>query len=711
MKQVLVRGGNVLVEEVPAPKVQPGCALVRVRHSLISSGTESGFVASGGTAGLAIKKARDPLNVEKVKRKLATVGIKGTIDIVRDKLLQFQAPGYSTAGVIVDVAADVPGFRAGDRVACAGVGYASHAEYNVVPHNLLTPIPDGVEFEEAAFVTLGAIAMQGVRQAAPTFGETIVVLGLGLLGQLTAQMVRAAGCHVIGCDPIAEKRALAASLGADVTCGPGELPGIVAEWTAGYGADAVVVCAASKESRVTVQALDVCRQKGRVAIVGAVGLDLPREPLYMKELDFRLSCSYGPGRYQPEYEERGLDYPIGYVRWTEGRNMAAFLRMIADKRVRVRELVTTVKPVEDAKAAYDSILGGDPKAVAALIEYPGDETALPATYGLALKSKTAKKGDVRVGVIGAGGFASAYHLPNLAGMKGVSLRAVAARTGKTAKQTGGKFGAAYCTTDYQEILADADIDAVVIATRHNLHAEIALAAAKSGKHIFVEKPLALTVEECEAIVQAVEAAGVLLTVGFNRRFSPFAQAMKQALDGAGGPKNMLYRCNAGALPPNHWAQDPVEGGGRIVGECVHFYDLCCWLAGEDAVDVKASRIGSERSDVAAEDNLSTLLTFPGGSLATIVYTCTGHGGLGKERIEGFAGGGAVVIDDFRGVQFHGLPGKNVSGSKEHKGQAGILENFIQAIRGEAALCVTAADGLRATRIAREALASARGGQK
>ena len=699
----------MLVEDVPAPKVQPGCALVRVRHSLISSGTESGFVASGGTAGLALKKARDPLNVEKVKRKLATVGIKGTIDIVRDKLLQFQAPGYSTAGVIVDVADDVPGFRVGDRVACAGVGYASHAEFNVVPHNLLTPIPDGVDFEEAAFVTLGAIAMQGVRQAAPTFGETIVVLGLGLLGQLAAQMVRAAGCHVIGCDPIAEKRELALSLGADAACGPGELPDAVAEWTAGHGADAVVVCAASKESKVTVQALEMCRQKGRVAIVGAVGMDLPREPLYMKELDFRLSCSYGPGRYQPNYEERGLDYPIGYVRWTEGRNMAAFLRMIADQRVRVRELVTTVKPVAEAKAAYDSILGGDPKAVAALIAYPGDDCAPPARYALTLTSKAAKRGDVRVGVIGAGGFASAYHLPNLAAMRGVSLRTVAARTGKTAKQTGDKFGAAYCTTDYQEILDDKDIDAVVIATRHNLHAEMALAAARAGKHIFVEKPLALEIDECEAIVKAVEDAGVLLTVGFNRRFSPFAEAMKAALDRAGGPKNILYRCNAGALPLNHWAQDPVEGGGRIVGECVHFYDLCCWLAGEDATSVKASRLASGREDIIDADNLATVLTFPNGSLATIVYACTGHGGLGKERVEGFAGGGAVVIDDFRGVQFHGLPGKNVSGSKEQKGQAAILTNFIAAIRGEAALSVTATDGLRATRIARQALASAQGG--
>ncbi len=709
MKQVLVKGGDVSIEEVPPPSIAAGQVLVRVRRSLISSGTESGFVSDGGTAGYVLKKARDPLNVEKVKRKLASVGVKGTIDVIRNKLFEFQAPGYSTAGVIVEVGAEVHGLRVGDRVACAGVGYASHAEYNAVPQQLVTPMPDGIDFDEAAFVTLGAIAMQGVRQAMPTFGETIVVVGLGLLGQLATQIARAAGCRVIGCDPVEAKRALAASLGAEAVCAPDALADTVAEWTGGYGADAVVICAASKGSEVTNGALDICRQKGRIAVVGAVGLQLQREALYMKELDFRLSCSYGPGRYQANYEEKGLDYPIGYVRWTEGRNMAEFLRMIAEGKVQVKPLISAVEAVDRAAAAYGAILSGESNAISALISYgDGDAVEAPPSRRFAIKADAPKDG-AGVAVIGAGGFATGYHLPSLQKIPGCRIEAVAARTGSKAKQAASKFGARYCTTDYREVLADPQVDAVVVATRHNLHKEIALEAANAGKHVFVEKPLALTVEDCEEIATAVEAAGVLCTVGFNRRFSPHSIAAKQALSVATGPKQILYRCNAGALPPNHWALDPEEGGGRIVGEAVHFFDLCCWFLDADPVSIRADRMDSDSAATPAEDNLNVVMRFPDGSLATVVYTSVGHPSLGKERIELFCGGGGAVIDDFRGVTFAGWPGKRAKGSREDKGQFGMMENFIRAVRGEAKLSVTAAHGLRATRIALEALAQARGG--
>ena len=397
MKQVLVKGGEVFVEEVPPPQPSRGGALVRVACSLISSGTESGFVSQGGTASLLMKKAKDPLNIEKVKRKIASVGIKGTLEIIRGKLFEFQAPGYSTAGTIVSCGDDLHGLRVGDRVACAGVGYASHAEYNAVPHQLLTPIPDGVSFEEAAYVSLGAIAMQGVRQAAPTFGETVIVVGLGLLGQLAAQIARAAGCHVIGCDPVEGKRALAAQLGAEAVCAPDELAETVAVLTGGHGADAVIICAASKGSEVTRQACELARQKGRVVVVGAVGMELEREPMYLKELDFRLSCSYGPGRYNPNYEERGLDYPIAYVRWTEGRNMAEFLRMIATGRVQVKPLISLQKPVDEAAEAYKAILTPGPTTISALITYPGaDAASLPPTRTLVLRGLA--KGNAALGV-------------------------------------------------------------------------------------------------------------------------------------------------------------------------------------------------------------------------------------------------------------------------------------------------------------------------
>ncbi len=716
MKQVLVKGGKVQVETVPPPTVAPGTAVVQVSHSLISSGTESGFVSDGGTTAFVMKKAKDPLNVEKVKRKLASVGVKGTLEVIKNKLFEFQAPGYSTAGVITECAPDVVGLRVGDRVACSGVGYASHAEYNQVPQQLLTPIPEGVSFEEAAFVTLGAIAMQGVRRAAPTFGETILVVGLGLLGQLAAQITRAAGCHVIGCDPIAEKRTLAKELGADVVCSPNELDAVVQEWTGGYGVDAVVICAASKNSAVTNQALDLCRPKGRVSVVGAVGLQLQREPLYLKELDFFISCSYGPGRYNHNYEERGLDYPIGYVRWTEGRNMAEFLRMVAEKKVQVKPLISVIKPVEEAQAAYDAILSGETNAISALISYGAIAEATPTVPPriMTLTAAKPKTDSIGVAVIGAGGLAKTFHLPNLKRFSGCHLEAVVNRTGPSSKQAAEKFGARYCTTDYREVLADPNVHAVLCATRHDLHKEIALAALEAGKHVFMEKPLALTLADCDEICEAVHSADRLLTVGFNRRFSPWAQQAKLGLQHMNGPKMIVYRCNAGSLPPNHWAVDPIEGGGRIRGEAVHFIDLCCWLLDADPIAVGADRIDIATTTevgaapVIAEDNLSATLRFPDGSLATIIYCALGHPGVSKEQIEIFGGGGAIVIDDFMGVTFAGLPGKTAHKSRVDKGMYGMLENFVLALQGKAALDVTAAHGRRATDIACRILEACQG---
>lgn len=709
MKQVLVKGGSVSVEETPPPAVGSGMALVRVSHSLISSGTESGFVDSHGVAGYALKKARDPLNIERVRRKLASAGIRGTLEIVRNKLFEFQTPGYSSSGVIVACGAELPGFRVGDRVACAGVGYASHAEYNAVPHALLTPIPEGVSHEEAAFVALGAIALHGVRQAELTLGETVVVLGLGLVGQLAVQLARATGARVIGCDPVPEKQQLALRLGAESVCAPDDLAALVEDLTATVGADAVLVCAASKGSEVTTQALEISRRRGRVVVVGAVGMQLPREPMYMKEIDFRLSCSYGPGRYQPDYEEHGVDYPLPYVRWTEGRNMAEFLRLVSVGALKVKPLITETHPVDAAASAYAAVTAGRPDFVAALLDYTGGkplDTRLPER-GMLLARKGSAKSGVGVAVIGAGGFATGVHLPNLARISGARLEAVCARTGPKAKQAAERYGARVCTTDYQEVLADDRVDAVIVATRHNAHAEITIAALRAGKHVFVEKPLALTVEEAEAICQLAAATGKLVGVGFNRRCSKYAQSARAALRAAAGPACIHYRCNAGPLPVTHWTRDPVEGGGRILGEAVHFFDLCRWLTGSNPARISAERLqvaGAEDVD----DNLSVSMAMENGALATVTYVTNGHPALGKERVEAFAGGGALLIDDWKSIRFHGLRGTDASSSTEDKGQAALLENFVQAVRGEVELQVTAEDGLWATRIALEALARASG---
>jgi predicted dehydrogenase/threonine dehydrogenase-like Zn-dependent dehydrogenase len=737
MKQVLVKGGKVHLETVPPPAIGSGMALVRVHYSLISSGTESSFVSSGGTAAFALKKARDPLNVEKVRRKLASVGVKGTLDLVRSKLLEFQAPGYSSSGVIVACGAEVPGFRVGDPVACAGVGYACHAEYNAVPHQLLTPLPDGVDFDAGAFVALGAIAMQGVRRAQPTFGETIVVIGLGLVGLLAAQIARAAGCRVIGCDPVASRRALAVELGIETACAPDELDAIVHEWSGGYGADAVIVCAASKDSAIANQAIDLCRPRGRVSVVGAVGMHLEREGLFRKEVDFFLSCSYGPGRYDTGYEEKGLDYPIGHVRWTEGRNMAEFLRMVAEGKVKVAPLVSRVDFIDEAASAYEAIMRCDGDTIAALLRYPITNEDRPGVYPpyppacggegevnacgdvvadvlavggalpnpvLNLRSMNPPAGSVGVAVVGTGAFAQAFHLPNLQRIDGCHLEAVAARTGSSAKQAADRFGARYCTSDFNAILADPKVHAVVIATRHNLHAAQALAALDAGKHVFVEKPMALTVADCEAICAKAQETGLLVSVGFNRVISPHARAAKAGLAKVAGPKQILYRCNAGPRPADHWTLDPEEGGGRILGEAVHFFDFCCWLLGAEPVSITAQAAG-----IAPDWNdLTTLLRFPDGSLATIVYCTSGSLNSGKERIEVYGGSGSICIDDFCGVRFDGLPGKSVKPGREDKGAFGLLQHFIRAVRGEESLEVTAAHGLRATRIALAAVDSARG---
>ncbi|MFP4502779.1 MAG: bi-domain-containing oxidoreductase [Candidatus Hydrogenedentota bacterium] len=708
MKQVLVQGGKVRVEEVPRPVVRPGAALVRMSHSLISGGTESTFVTAD-TSSYVMKKARDPGNIEKVKRKLATVGIRGVIDTVREKLSEYTAPGYSAAGVIVETGDGLYGYQPGDRVACAGLACAPHAEYGAVPQNLLTPIPEGVDFQDAAFVALGAIAMQGVRRAEPQFGETFAVMGLGLVGQMAAQILRAAGCRVLASDPVPEKRALALDLGAEHACAPDDLAALGEAETAGYGVDGVLVCAASKESGIANTAVSICRPRGRVVVVGDVGMNLARPGLYTKEVDFRLSCSYGPGRYNPAYEEKGYDYPIGQVRWTEGRNMTEFLRMLAEGKVRVAPLVSIVQPVDQAAEAYGAVLDTSKNTIAALIDYALPAEPEPAPSRLALKAKAAPAGSIGVAVIGAGYIAKAFHLPNLQRTPGCHVAAVVDQQGPVAKQAAERCGAALCATDYHEALTDDRVHAVLIATRHDTHAEIAIAAAEAGKHVFVEKPLALTIADAEAVCRTIEQAGVVGAVGFNRRCSPYAEALHNAVrDSMPGPKHVLYRCNAGALAPNHWALDPEVGGGRILGEAVHFFDFACWLVGADPVAVRAVPIGTAEEDAHGYDDLSVLLQFPDGSAATIVYASRGGGDLPKEYVEVIGGGGAAVLDDFQAVRFHGIPARDRRGSVD-KGMGGLLAGFIGAVRGDGVVPVPVTDGLRATRIAVEALARARGG--
>lgn len=697
MKQVFFDGkGQLLVEDVPAPAVPDNGALVRVAASLISAGTETTLAAGGGS--LIRRALEQPQLIRRAVELALREGVRFTAGEVQNIAETWFPVGYSAAGTVVEVGRGAGGLRPGDRVACAGAGAANHAQYDAVPLNLLARIPESVTFRQAAFTTVGTIALQGVRRAEVTLGETVVVVGLGLIGQITAQLLDAAGCQVIGTDPIAGRRELAARLAGAQTIDPalGDAPQQVMALTGGVGADKVILCAATTSSQPTNEAFEMCRERGRVVMVGAMGMELERPAFYSRELDFVISRSTGPGRYDPDYEERGIDYPIGYVRWTEGRNMQAFLQLVADGKLDLDSLVSAEFPVQEATAAYEAVEGGALGVVLTYAEAP--EVLAPQVL---TRPPHPQRGRAGVALVGAGAFARAVHIPNLQSSRAFDVRAVVSGSASAA-QVADKLDARLATTDLAVALREESVDAVVITTRHHLHAGQAIAAAQAGKHVFVEKPMALTVADAEAMVEAANTAGVLLTVGFNRRLAPTAVALREALDGTGGQKTLIFRVNAGPLPASHWLNDPVEGGGRLLGEGVHFIDFICGMLGADPLAVSAQ---------GSADGQDTVLTlrFPGDSLGVVVYTAQGDPAFPKERVEAFAGGGVAVLDDFRSLTFSGMSGRAIRGGQD-KGHRALLENFGAAIRGEADLAVTGADGLRATRVALAALESIRTGQ-
>ncbi|NLH06247.1 MAG: Gfo/Idh/MocA family oxidoreductase [Chloroflexi bacterium] len=701
MKQLFFDGkGQLLVEDVPAPGAPENGALVRVAASLISSGTEMTLTAGGGS--LIRRALEQPQLIKRAFEMALRQGVRFTAGEVQNIAETWFPAGYSAAGTVVEPGREAGGLQPGDRVACAGAGHANHAEYDAVPLNLLARIPEEVTFRQAAFTTVGTIALQGVRRAEVTLGETVVVVGLGLIGQITAQILDAAGCIVIGSDPVAERRELAARLAGAHTIDPtlGDAARQVMALTNGVGADKVILCAATTSSQPTNEAFEMCRERGRVVMVGAMGMELERTTFYNRELDFVISRSTGPGRYDPDYEERGIDYPIGYVRWTEQRNMEAFLNLVATGKLDLDSLVSAEYPIEQAAQAYEAVEQG---ALAVLLTYgEADATAeAQAPPQVIVRAAKPKHGRVGIALVGAGNFARAVHIPNLKSSRFFDVRAGVSGSASAA-QVARKVGAGLATTDLNAALADESVDAVLISTRHHLHAEQGIAAARAGRHVFVEKPLALTVPDCEAMIAAAEEAGVLLTVGFNRRLAPTALALQEALAALGGQKTVIFRVNAGALPASHWLNNPAEGGGRLLGEGVHFIDFVCGMLGADPLTVSAQ---------GSADGQDTVVTmrFPGDSLGVVIYTAQGSPAFPKERVEAFAGGGVAVIDDFRSVTFTGMKGRELKGGQD-KGHRALLENFGAAIRGEADLVVTGADGLRATRIALAAQESIRTGR-
>jgi polar amino acid transport system substrate-binding protein len=678
------KAGTIQVVDIAPPALRPGTILVRNAFSAVSPGTERGTVSAARDSYIKTARARPDL----VRRVLDTVKREGVLAAYRKvqaKLSEPQALGYSSSGTVIAVG---PGtddhFRVGDRVACCGQNVASHAEVVCVPTNLAARVPDGVALEDAAFSTLGAIALHGVRLAEPQLGGRYAVIGCGILGLFATQLLRAHGGRVAAFDLDADLVARAKSLGAEAGLAGDTDDQVQAAlaWTEGLGVDAVIVTAASVSDAPMVAAAAMSRDRAKIVAVGLVPFGLPREIAYAKELELRISRSYGPGRYDAGFEEKGIDYPAGYVRWTETRNLEAFLHAIGDGRVNVSSLVTRRYDLDDAPAAYDTLVSGrGSRPLGILIRYTDERADAPPPTNAPASSKARAAGpvtgDVGVGFIGAGAFARGVLLPTFVGRAGTTLRRVATSHGLTAFDAQRKFGFKDAGTDVNQLLADPAVDLVCITTRHDAHAALVVESLRAGKHVFVEKPLALDEEQLRAVEHAAAASIGVLLVGFNRRFSPLAVSMRRALEGR-GPVVATYRVNAGPLPAAHWLNDPAVGGGRIIGEACHFVDFLSFLTGDAAIEsVEARCAGRPRGP--AED-VVIQLGFSDGSVGQILYTAKGDPALGKERVEAHAGGTSVVLHDFRSVEIvsAGKFRKSTAGGKGHAEEIAALVAAVKA---------------------------------
>lgn len=671
------------VTDVPTPALQRGRILVRTHASLISAGTER-MVVEAGQQTLLGRAMQQPQLVKQVLQRARDEGVINTINAVRSKLGSLTALGYSASGVVIGVGDDVTEFQMGDRVACAGVGYASHAEVLSVPKNLCVRMPENLSFDAASFGTLGAIALQGVRLAEPTLGEAVVVIGLGLIGQITAQLLKANGCRVFGLDLDEQKIALARELGMEAGCAPdADAKRKVLEWTRGRGADAVLITAATSSNQPVEMAGEISRLKGRVVAVGLVGMDVPRNLYFSRELTLKISMSYGPGRYDPEYEERGHDYPFAYVRWTEGRNLEAFLDLAADGRIKIEPLITHRFPVEEGERAYQLITGQTKEPyLGVVLQYDASRALeqrieIPASAPEKARPVPAKA--VRIGMIGAGGYAKAMLLPNFK-ESGVEFQTIATATGVSARETATRYGFRFCASDADEVLNDGEVNLIVIATRHDLHAELARRGLERGRHVFVEKPLALKDDELESVLAAAAQSEGRLMVGFNRRFSPHAIAAREFFRDRRAPLSINYRVNAGRIPRTHWLQDPSQGGGRIIGEVCHFIDLMHFLTNSVTTRVYAESITSRNQETVDEDSVFITLRLADGSNGAIAYLAEGDKAMPKERVEIFGEGKIFVLEDFlSSTTYKNGREETAKLRRQDKGQAGEVRAVCEVV--------------------------------
>ncbi len=681
MKQLLqnIKTGKTTVEEIPIPTPREGQALVKVSASLVSAGTER-MVVEFAEKSLVGKARSRPDLVKQTLDKAKREGVIPTVQAVFNRLDQPMALGYSSAGTIVALGKNMQGFKIGQRVACAGGGYASHAEYNVVPRNLLTPLPKNVDFESAAFTTLGAIALHGFRLAEPQLGENVAIIGLGLLGLLTIQVAAAAGCNVLGIDLDPKRVALAAALGLD-TVQRAQAESASQSFTANRGFDAIIICADTSSNDPVELAGVIARDRARIVATGAVGLNIPRKIYYEKELAFINSRSYGPGRYDSSYEENGNDYPIGYIRWTEGRNFQAVVDLLASRKLKVESLITHRFPIGQGAKAYEVITGKKKESfLGVLLTYSNDVEKLKRSNVVTFNVQTLKHSNVvKLGVLGAGLYANATLLPIIKNNKDFELVGIASSGGLHAQHSGKKFGFQYATSSEDEIINDPNINTIAILTRHDSHADLVVKALKAGKHVFVEKPLAINSKQLSAISkQLLLTDRCLLMTGFNRRFSPLAQQLKSSIVHRPSSIYAHYRINAGYIPLNHWTQDEQIGGGRIIGEACHFIDLITYLVGATPTSVAARAlpdVGKYR-----EDNVSMTFAFPDGSIGIVDYLANGDKSFPKERLEVFCEGQISILDDYVSLTTIEDGKKKETRMAQDKGWKNEISAFAKAIK-------------------------------
>lgn len=679
MKQLIqnFKTGDLYVDEVPLPGIKEGMVLVENQFSLISAGTERGTVkvAQSNLLGKAMQR---PDLVAQVLQNVKKEGLAATINKVRTKLDSLKALGYSTSGTVLASLDKDTVFKPGDRVACAGQDYASHAEIVAIPQNLVAKIPDNVSFEEAAFTTLGAIALQGVRQAEPRLGEKICVIGLGLLGQITCQLLKANGCGVFGIDLNDRLIELANNICADKALHRDD-PSLIAaceNFTNGHGFDGIIITAAAQSNDPIELSAQIARKKGKIIVVGAVKMDIPRDPhFYRKELDLRMSCSYGPGRYDTKYEENGADYPFAYVRWTEQRNMEAFLELLSRKSIDIKSLITHVFDIDEAEKAYDIILGKTKGPhIGILLKY----TTNNAKHIPLVQVKNSPILSVNAGFIGAGSFAQSYLIPNVK-LWGASLDGVVTSTGISSKNVADKFKFNFCSSEMNDVLSNESINTVFIATPHSSHADLVVEALKANKKVFVEKPLAINMNQLQAVMDAKARFNHTLMIGFNRRFTQISEAIRNEFTNASEPLVVNIRVNAGLILKNHWIQQPEIGGGRIIGEMCHFIDLMQYFTKAEPIKVFAECINTGNSKITPADNIAIVIKFSDGSVGNLTYLANGDRSLPKESIEVFGAGKIGVINDFRDGVVHknGKPLKIKSSGKGHKEE---VDAFLNAVR-------------------------------